>query len=60
MQKIYISVVRVQPGISVSVNYRGKTLFYLGAGTTDKSGGVTPTANTIFRIGSISKVIVVS
>lgn len=41
-------------GLSIGILKDGKTYTY-GYGTTQKSNGVVPDANTIFEIGSISK-----
>lgn len=44
------------PGIAYSVTYEGKTLGIGGLGVKDKTKPGIPDADTIFRIGSVSKV----
>ena len=40
----------------VSVAYRGKTIYTHGAGETKRGNGVKPTENTLYRVGSVSKI----
>jgi len=42
------------------MTYKGKTLFSGGLGLKVKKGNEMPDGNTIFRIGSVSKVFAVS
>ena len=49
-----------QPGISASMVYMGREIWSKGFGVKSRSGGSQPPDhNTIFRIGSISKVFAV-
>ena len=43
-----------------AIAYRGETLLSVGYGTIKKGSKTVPDADTIFRIGSITKVFVVS
>ena len=43
-----------------AIAYRGETLLSIGYGTTKKGSKTVPDGDTIFRIGSITKVFVVS
>lgn len=43
-------------GIALGITYNGKVIFTRGAGTIDKDKAVKPTADTIFSIGSITKI----
>ena len=43
-----------------ALSYRGERLLSLGDGTIKKGSQTVPDGDTIFRIGSISKVFVVS
>ena len=49
-----------QPGVVAAVAYQGDTLLSLGYGTIKKGTQTVPNGDTIFRIGSITKVFVVS
>jgi len=49
-----------QPGIAASVVYRDQVIFSKGFGVKDKTKPGAPDENTIFRIGSVSKVFAVS
>ena len=51
-----------QPGVAAAVAYRGEIILTVGDGVVDKSSKTpkAPDGDTIFRIGSISKVFVVS
>ena len=49
-----------QPGVVGAIAYRGETLLSVGYGTIKKGSKTVPNADTIFRIGSITKVFVVS
>jgi hypothetical protein len=44
------------PGVSVVVAFKGKTIFSHGAGEVKKGSGTVPDEDTVFRIGSVSKV----
>ena len=51
----------MQPGITASVVYRDQVLFTKGLGMINKKEPNTPPqGDTIFRIGSVSKVFAVS
>ena len=50
----------LQPGIAASVVYRDQVIFSKGFGVKDKTKPDAPDGNTIFRIGSVSKVFAVS
>ena len=52
----------IQPGLAAAVAYRGETILNIGYGVVDKKSksARTPDGDTIFRVGSISKVFVVS
>jgi len=43
-----------------AISYRGETLWSKGYGVIDKKSTTVPDSNTIFRVGSISKVFAVS
>ena len=43
-----------------AISYRGESLLSLGYGTIKKGSQTVPDGDTIFRIGSITKVFVVS
>jgi len=43
-----------------AVSYRGETLWSKGYGVIDKKSTTVPSSDTIFRVGSISKVFAVS
>ena len=43
-----------------AISYRGENLLSLGYGTIKKGSQTAPDGDTIFRIGSITKVFVVS
>ena len=49
-----------QPGIAASIVYRNQVIFSKGFGLINKTKPDVPDGNTIFRIGSVSKVFVVS
>ena len=50
----------LQPGISASVSYREQTIWSKGFGVNSKTGSATPPdGDSIFRIGSVSKVFAV-
>ena len=49
-----------QPGIAASMVYRDQVVFSKGFGVKDKTKPGAPDGNTIFRIGSVSKVFAVS
>ena len=50
----------VQPGIAYSVTYKGTVLKNGGVGVKVKGYSAPPDSNSIFRIGSVSKVFAVS
>ena len=50
----------MQPGIAYSVAYKGTVLKAGGVGVKVKGSNDVPDSNTIFRIGSVSKVFAVS
>ena len=50
----------MQPGIAYSVAYKGKVLKAGGLGVKAKGSTDAPDSNTIFRVGSVSKVFPVS
>ena len=50
----------VQPGIAYSVTYKGTVLKNGGVGVKLKGNSAPPDSNSIFRIGSVSKVFAVS
>ena len=50
----------MQPGIAYSVAYKGRVLKAGGLGVKTKGSTDTPDSNTIFRVGSVSKVFPVS
>ena len=52
--------VYVQPGIAYSVTYKGTVLRNGGVGVKVKGNSAPPDSNSIFRIGSVSKVFAVS
>ena len=49
-----------KPGIAYSVTYKGTLLQAGGLGVKTKGSAGAPDSNTIFRIGSVSKVFAVS
>ena len=49
-----------KPGIAYSVAYKGTVLKSGGLGVKIKGNAGAPDSNTIFRIGSVSKVFAVS
>lgn len=49
-----------QPGIAASIVYRNQVIYSKGFGLINKTKPDVPDGNTIFRIGSVSKVFVVS
>ena len=50
----------MQPGIAYSVTYKGAVLKNGGVGVKAKGNSAPPDSNSIFRIGSVSKVFAVS
>ena len=50
----------MQPGVAYGLTYEGKPLGVGGMGLKDKTKTGVPDADTIFRIGSVSKVFAVS
>ena len=52
--------VYMQPGIAYSVMYKGTVLKSGGVGVKVKGNSAAPDSNSIFRIGSVSKVFAVS
>ena len=50
----------MQPGIVHSVAYKGRVLKAGGLGVKAKGSTDVPDSNTIFRVGSVSKVFPVS
>ena len=50
----------MQPGIVYSVAYKGRVLKAGGFGVKAKGSTDVPDSNTIFRVGSVSKVFPVS
>jgi len=59
---IIFCYVTTQPGLAATVAYRGETILTVNEGVIDKKSTPSrkPDGDTIFRIGSISKVFVVS
>jgi len=57
----YICYFITQPGLAAAVAYRGETILTVSEGVIDKKSTPPrkPDSDTIFRIGSISKVFVV-
>ena len=50
----------MQPGIAAGVSYQDKTIWFKGFGVKSKTGSaMAPDSDTIFRIGSVSKVFAV-
>ena len=49
-----------QPGLAAAVAYRGDTLLSVGYGTIKKGSEIVPDGDTIFRIGSLTKIFTVS
>jgi len=58
---ILILFVLIQPGLAAAITYRGEPLLTVGDGVVSKKDKSprTPDGDTIFRVGSISKVFVV-
>ena len=50
----------VQPGIALAVTYNGETVWSKGLGVKSKDDHTPPDGDTIFRIGSVSKIFPVS
>jgi CubicO group peptidase (beta-lactamase class C family) len=46
--------------VVATLAFRGATVFSHGAGETTKGSGTAPTADTVYRIGSVSKVFAVA
>ena len=58
---MYITVLCFhQPGLAAAIAYRGETLLSVGYGTIKKGSETAPNGDTIFRIGSLTKIFTVS
>ena len=62
LQDIIMSKLPFQPAIAISVTYMGETLWSKGLGVKSKDdpNHTPPDGDTIFRIGSVSKIFPVS
>lgn len=57
---LFTLYVFLKPGIAYSIFYKDRVLKSGGLGVRVKGNGTVPDGNTIFRIGSVSKVFAVS
>ena len=54
------TILIMQPGIAYTVAYKGRILKAGGLGVKTKGRTDAPNSNTIFRVGSVSKIFPVS
>ena len=51
-----LKLMKIKVGLNLGITYNGKVIYSKGFGTIDKDKDIKPAGNTIFSIGSVTKI----